>query len=556
MKALFKLTPLLFYIFLFSCSEDFIEIENEIPSIQDNTLIAYPKKHSTTRSLTNNNWESWETVTLASGNIVRTPWNKNYTATAIPSDICRDIKPSSGWDLIIHTVNGYGEEGMNYLIFHNKYTGILKVFYYLERTQSALQNTAIWKLHFEIPQSCLAFSGDYATPANKKDISDIYLGNITNEDSKGYTLGWNCFQTELSYDPNLTGGTLQIIPSSMTTSNIHLSGNFDAETKGLIISTTNSNPLNNAVKGTAKFVGEKAESWVKKAVQGDAFKKISSLVVKGAGSLVSSGISSLLGSFIGGFNKEQQTVQSVQLNTTGTITLDGQITSLQSGIIMPLTFSISPNDVGKLGVWCLTDALFLRISPYALHKEQSSISVYAQMYEITGPYFYRTDLDDVFVLNPDLSAQIKRYDLSWEIYEVDSIVRPNALRQQFVDGRLPFLRDNLYRNLYLPTNNLVTDVYLKDQNGNPLENFEKYAPFEIYLPNSPEGTPGAKPGYSFNSRYIIAISVKIEVEQNEGINTIVSSHTFIPNIKWGYEQFNDGWYHNDYPSVPIIVNGQ
>ena len=93
-------------------------------------------------------------------------------------------------------------------------------FYYLEPEQANLQNTAMWKLHFEIPQSCLAFSDVYAELSTRKDIYDIYVGNISNDDSKGYTVGWNCFQTELAYDPNLKGGTLQIIPHSCTTSTI------------------------------------------------------------------------------------------------------------------------------------------------------------------------------------------------------------------------------------------------------------------------------------------------------------------------------------------------
>ena len=80
------------------------------------------------------------------------------STTAIPYDIRMDIKSVDGWELIAHTVNGYGDLGVNYLIFHNKYTGVLKVFYYLEPEQAQFaDNTAMWKLHFEIPQSCLAF---------------------------------------------------------------------------------------------------------------------------------------------------------------------------------------------------------------------------------------------------------------------------------------------------------------------------------------------------------------------------------------------------------------
>lgn len=237
---------------------------------------------------------------LASGSYVHTPWNKKITSGTIPYEIRTDILPSDGWDLIAHTVNGYGENGMNYLIFHNHYTGILKIFYYLEPNSSNLQNTAIWKLHFENPQSFLAFTSEYACLSSDKSVRDIYLSNITKDDSKGYTVGWNCFQVELAYDPDFSEGSLQIIPMSMTTSSIKFTGNFDSKTDGTIISTTTSNPLNGVVKGVASLVGAKAEDWVSDQVKKAKFgNKIIKVLSSGANSLVTSGVGAALGSFIG-----------------------------------------------------------------------------------------------------------------------------------------------------------------------------------------------------------------------------------------------------------------
>ncbi len=249
---------------------------------------------------------------LASGSYVHTPWNKKITSGTIPYEIRTDILPSDGWDLIAHTVNGYGENGMNYLIFHNHYTGILKIFYYLEPNSSNLQNTAIWKLHFENPQSFLAFTSEYARLSSDKSVRDIYLSNITKDDSKGYTVGWNCFQVELAYDPDFSEGSLQIIPMSMTTSSIKFTGNFDSKTDGTIISTTTSNPLNGVVKGVASLVGAKAEDWVSDQVKKAKFgNKIIKALSSGANSLVTSGVGAALGSLIGVFSKTTQTTQTV-----------------------------------------------------------------------------------------------------------------------------------------------------------------------------------------------------------------------------------------------------
>lgn len=519
-------------------------------------LIAYPKKQKVRNRSIESTWDDWTKVQLASGDSVYVPWNNKYVSTAIPVDIRQDVKSRSGWELIAHTVNGYGESGMNYLIFHNKYTGILKVFYYLESGNSALQNTAIWKLHFEVPQSCLAFSESYARLCTDKDISDIYLGNITNDDSKGYTIGWNCFQTELAYDPDLTSGTLQIIPSSMTTSKVELEGSIETETKGLIISATSSNIMNGAVKSKAVFAGKEAEDWVQKVVSKGVFKKISALVIKGAGSLVASGINSLLGSFIGGFNKEQQTTQSVQLKTNGTLTLEGNIKTLESGIIAPLSLSISPSDIGRLGVWCLKEKPVLGLDPYAIHVKQDPLSPAVQFYKFPSPNLYSL-LDNQYIINPDLLPYIKRNEcrIKGEIYETTEVVLKDALKQgnkgSYCYTQPPLTsQSHLYDKIYLPHRELWSGIRLKDKNGILLENFENNAPIEVYVPTNFNGEPGANPNFTFNSSYFLVVSMELVVEQDGEENTIVLTHSFIPDIIWNKES-SPGWYYYVYPFVPI-----
>lgn len=332
-----------------SCTEESLDnvsvLQTSQMSAKEKSLVAYPKQMaaSSTRSVSQEaNWEFWNKVLLASGDSVFTPWNSRYSGTAIPEDIRQDIKAKDGWDLIAHTVNGYGEQGMNYLVFHNKYTGILKVFYNLESYHSNLQNTAIWKIHFEQPQSLLAFSDKIAKLSTDKSDCDIYVSNFTNDETKGYSVGWNCFQTELAYDPDFTGGTMQIIPYNMTTSSVTYDGKIDASTTGVIVTTKTTNPTDGIVKGVANLAGKGAELWVKAKVAKGAFSKISSPLASGAGVLVKKGVSSLLGSFTGAFNSKGETTQSVQLNTEAEVGLVGEIKTLQTGLIKPLSMSIAP----------------------------------------------------------------------------------------------------------------------------------------------------------------------------------------------------------------------
>ena len=204
MKKHFIVSALLGLSLCISCKDEQIQQECVVDAAitENDGEVAYPKRMKTRSQSIEQDWEKWETVALATGDVVDVPWNKKSTSGAIPYDIRNDIEAKNGWDLIAHTVNGYGSFNKNYLIFHNKYTGILKVFYYMEASQAELQNTAIWKLVLETPSSNFVFVDEYAGLSTQKDKREMYLSDLTNDDTRGFTLGWNCFQAELAYDPD------------------------------------------------------------------------------------------------------------------------------------------------------------------------------------------------------------------------------------------------------------------------------------------------------------------------------------------------------------------
>lgn len=546
---------------LLSCSTSEIteETNGQNVTLQVKPLVAYPMKYTQTRSsVQSDNWELWKKVQLASGDSVYTPWNRFLAGTAIPYDIRMDIKARDGWNLIAHTVNGYGERGMNYLIFHNKYTGILKVFYNLEQNQSNLQNTAIWKLHFENPQSFLAFSDKYARLSSDKSVRDIYLSNISNDESKGYTVGWNCFQVELAYDPDFVEGSIQFIPMSMTTSSVKFDGTFKSGTSGVIISTTTSNPLNGLVKGIANVAGKKAESWVSDEIKNMKFgNTLKNALSSGAGSLVKSGIGAALGSFVGVFSKTTQTTQSVQLKTEGSVELEGEIKTLQTGLIKPLSMSISINDVGRLGVWCLAKEPSILVNPYVHLVGQNSLIDYMYDYEM----HVSTDGDNTchVIINPDLEKTIKypgRIDVVADT-QVGSHKRENAFLTKLhalEHGMVRFLNkgEKLYGNTYSQGwSHYLVSLPFMDEDGQLIDNWEfKEPPLETYIPKTPDGHFGALPAFDTSSTFISLFNVQIKPNGND--NDIVSLyHKFIPYLKWDYSQFNDSLYLDEYPNVPI-----
>jgi len=551
---------LLFLIFLSSCSVDNI-VDHQTLSFEKcdstNGKVAYPNRWNnlTRSSVVTSSWEKWETVQLASGSYVHTPWNKKITSGTIPYEIRTDILPSDGWDLIAHTVNGYGENGMNYLIFHNHYTGILKIFYYLEPNSSNLQNTAIWKLHFENPQSFLAFTSEYARLSSDKSVRDIYLSNITKDDSKGYTVGWNCFQVELAYDPDFSEGSLQIIPMSMTTSSIKFTENFDSKTDGTIISTTTSNPLNGVVKGVASLVGAKAEDWVSDQVKKAKFgNKIIKVLSSGANSLVTSGVGAALGSFIGVFSKTTQTTQTVQLNTVGSVELDGELKTLQTGLIVPLSMSISVKNVGRLGVWCLTKKPAVLVNPYVVLEKQNIETPFWFDYRM----YASTDWDnrEYVVFNPDLVSRLGGSNPARVRVEtqIGGPCVQNAFGTKYSDhGMVDFITNGnwLYGKTYTMGNSyyLVTLPFW-DEDGNVIDDMDiSQAPIETYIPTTPDGLPGARSEFDTFSDFISLFNIKINTKEG---NMVSLYHKFVPYLKWDYSRFDDHLYLEEYPNVPIV----
>ena len=238
-----------------ACSNDSFVVNENIGSHFSNPRekVIYTSSKARTRSMAADavgEWETWETVTLNSGNKVYTPWN-SMSATAIPQDIREDIKYANGWRLIAHTLTGK-DNGLNYLIFHNIYSGILKGYYYWEN--SSPQNNGIWEIHFCQPHSASTFCDQYSKLSSDRNSINFYIGNITNDDNKAFAQGWNCFQTELAYDPNLKYTTMQIIPSNNNTGRISLSGDIVSETDGSVISTITTNSLTNGVKGMVLLI--------------------------------------------------------------------------------------------------------------------------------------------------------------------------------------------------------------------------------------------------------------------------------------------------------------
>lgn len=327
-------------------------------------------------------WEDWTKIKIVDlADSISVPWNKSFVATSIPNEVRFDIRAEDGWILLENSI-ARQEAKMNYLIFYNQFTGVLKGFYYLEEASAG--NNAYWQIEF--PDRKKVFycqDGFFTYPVSQElNISSIDVMNVTTNKTKGLTIGWNCFQFELSYqysaNPNFSLG-ISVYQQNIGT--ISLEGDFDASSSGSIVSNTpsvsSSKPSMGLFnKGNITMLQDSAKQWLLSNISVDGSKKpiknvaanvIKNLVNNDMSSMVTSGLGLIFGSW-GGSKSATPTSFSLNFKTTGSIKIEGttgQITTTSIPSIR-LTKGFYPG----LGFWNLANAPVLSINRYA--KVQSA----------------------------------------------------------------------------------------------------------------------------------------------------------------------------------------
>ncbi len=139
MKKFFNLAALclapLFLAAIFSCSNNGDAPANltQIIGTQQTDGQAAQTKFLT-------DWETMEFLYINdSGTLnkkIEAPWNKEAASTLMPESIRMDVKKEDGWEVAFNLMNKDGHPDMNYFGLYNKYTGVLRFFYYFNKEVS------------------------------------------------------------------------------------------------------------------------------------------------------------------------------------------------------------------------------------------------------------------------------------------------------------------------------------------------------------------------------------------------------------------------------------
>lgn len=350
MKNLFMLLMACFL--LLSCEESMDEMK-----------VAEQGMHSAvTRAGTGmiTSWDLCEECLLPSGKKVVLPWGSR-AQTPVPDDIRKDVKAEDGWVVLDTTVEfidysmtvSNADSGVNYILFYNTLTGVLKGFYYAETISS--NNCGFWQLSTSVPTKLFNFLSYFAEPMNGDSPQKAIISTVTTDGvTGGFERGWNCFVQELSYDPNSVNQRLNITAFALDKATINLKGAYQSKSSGTIVSTTGNK--SNLIDGLATGMGSAAKEWVKDNT-GEKSKPIKyagtiigSVLDKGISGFVSSGLYKVFGSLLG----TTKTSMDLSFSTNGTATITGELVNASSGLISPVAGLNLNNGNTALGIWNLT----------------------------------------------------------------------------------------------------------------------------------------------------------------------------------------------------------
>jgi len=394
-------------IFFMSCSQDElttydIDSEEQVSKILKNYASSQV-------------WENKQTVKLKSGITVNTPWSSNVVQTNIPKATREDIKSVDGWVFVYSNLDATSGKD-NYIIFYNRFTGILKGFYYLEEQNQ--QNNGMWKIEFEGGLNKLLNGADYFTvPITSIYSSPIWLNSFTittNSETRGFEKGWNAFQAALTYDAsyNMNSLRLKVSPYNNNSTKITLTGELSTASNGSMISTTTSSSadglLTKVKDGMVTQAGTEATSWIgSKITKGVIKKGGSSILTGGVSSLVTAGVDFLFGSFFGKKTETTTTTNTtLEFTTKGSITATGNLNNNTSGLFTPLS-NIPLDAQERLGSWNLSGQPTLTVG-----CDGFLISSMAGKYEYQR---FLTTSEVNVVVNPYVLSLIDKYEVSTSI---------------------------------------------------------------------------------------------------------------------------------------------
>ena len=351
------------------------------------------------KDITAENWRQTEAIYIYDGvgvdvkdekgrtgyTTVNLPWYEGTKQTNLPEGFCDDITPEMGWEWVANYCGNRSVVNNNFFALYNKYTGILRFFYYMPQGTST-GNDHVWQVsmtdnlatHTTIPYGV----PNDRTLSNKAAINQTGQGTFMDyitpwvdyRSNDGLIVpndGWWAFDVDLSLtrpetisdDDNIklqmrswnTTHT-SLYSTMMAKINGEMKGSFEGQTKTPLIASSSKGLFGRV--GDLVKLGTKITNTVKDIYSGNAVGAIKGGVdlAKNGASLASGKTKASGGATSGTFDGTFEGTINMMMN--GTINTDGVIQGSQPtvGVASPTfylkDFDTKNSHLGQ-GVWNL-----------------------------------------------------------------------------------------------------------------------------------------------------------------------------------------------------------
>lgn len=271
----------------------------------------------------------------------------------MPYSFVMDIKKEDGWKMLFHTFTPEAESNIRYMALYNQRTGFLKVFHYLP-SNAFPNNSGAWDLNFTIERPYFNHTTELAVPQNIGNVQYWGCSNAVKQGNKPFKLGWNGFQVQLAYAPNIMDSyTLDIDNHCMNNMEVNLFGNTESYTQGTILTHGSTNPFSSLIGDIASVFGEEAESFIEEKLSSGEVKSSNetetrsvSLAAGIGGAIVKDGINKIFTKLTASFSQPTTTRSDVELTTTGEFTVTGNTTFNSNSPARTFRANFSKSHVG------------------------------------------------------------------------------------------------------------------------------------------------------------------------------------------------------------------
>ena len=466
--------------------------------------------------------------------LVNLPWYDGEKQTNLPYGFCDRITPENGWEWVLNRCGSRNIVNNNFFAVYNKYTGILRFFYYMPEN-FATGNDHVWQVSltddiakkslwgYGLPQDRGIADKSKIAPAGKETMINYVTPWVDMKSDDGLIVpnaGWWAFDVDLSqYRPgtDISKSSIKLQMRSWNTSHVSLystlSASIDGSMKEVVKKADTSGDVAKGVmtglQAAATFASSIAH--FKADEFGNAFGAIGSLF--GCGS-----------EFAGIFGSNDQPFEAeISLGMKGTINTEGVIkgsvptVGVASPTFQMKDFITKGTHVGE-GVWNL------KWTPEVYVFSDVKIDAYVigdalPQYYYAIPYFFDTDVE--FELNPNV---FPKDQIEWVQYEATCVATSGSDLTGTDKYRAAFGMDS--RNLGSTDRNCITktvagsslDYVMKQEGVTEVFNFMNY--YSSWKPNKttyPVQVSGTGNKAEWNAKYI----------KGCGVN---NSHAFEPAL--------------------------